>query len=172
MPEWIHTLTVDASRTLYAGGLTGVGIVVQARIGARGRGPILEEISEVHQDPSGACEALAILRGLDVARLRGFQRIKVRSDCNPLRTKLRKALRGQSRKSLSGVASQILGLAAQFAWVDFGYVPRRKNQIAHRLANAARLRALSELGLEACSHRPPEVGPWDHDDSLWDDEVL
>jgi hypothetical protein len=48
MPEWIHTLTVDASRDASTG-ITGVGIVIQQRVNSGGRGPILEEISEVHR---------------------------------------------------------------------------------------------------------------------------
>ena len=170
MPEWLHTITVDASRDSGTG-LTGVGIVIQARINKTGRGPILEEVFEVHEDPSAACEGLAILRGLEVAMLRGFSRIKMRSDSNPLRTKLRKALRSGSLTRLNDVQSKILALAREFAWVDFGYVPRRKNQIAHRLASVARLEALSVRGIEVRSRAPYEVSALDFLHFFEDDEA-
>jgi ribonuclease HI len=93
------------------------------------------------------CEALAILRALEVAGARGFRRIKIRSDHNPLRKSLRNALGGHGTTRPSGISAQILAAAAKFAWVAFGYVPRRKNQIAHRLANAARRAALLARGI-------------------------
>jgi hypothetical protein len=39
----------------------------------------------------------------------------------------------------SWLQQEILDLARQFQWVDFGYVPRRKNQIAHLLSRKGRL---------------------------------
>lgn len=78
MPEWIHTLTVDASRDARRR-VTGIGIVIQERTGAKGRGPILAQISEAHRGVTGGHdEAFAILRALEIARERSFTRIKVR----------------------------------------------------------------------------------------------
>jgi len=51
MPEWIQTLTVDASYSP-ATGITGVGIVIQERSGRSGRGPIVEQLSEGHRNIS------------------------------------------------------------------------------------------------------------------------
>ena len=137
MPEWIETLTVDASydeRTR----VTGIGVVVQRRSGGSGRGPILEQIAEGHADvASGDGELFAVLRALEIAVQRRFVRIKVRSDYN----RMRRLIRQQYRSGLAdvGLRGRVLEVAHCFDWVDFGYVPRRKNQLAHRLARQGRL---------------------------------
>jgi ribonuclease HI len=138
MPAWYHTLTVDASYHADAN-VTGIGIVIQERVNERGRGPILEEIAEAHLGVGPTdCEALAILRALQIARQRGFVRVKVRSDCNPLRRSIRERHRGGDSRGGGNVQEEILRLAEAFEYVDFGYVPRRRNQMAHRLARQGR----------------------------------
>lgn len=137
MPEWIHTLTVDAS---YDEGthVTGVGVVVQARVGAAGRGPILEQLAEAHTGVApGTGEIFALFRALEIARDRGFTRIKIRSDYNAMRRDLRERHRARDAGD-NDLQRRVLDLARQFVWVDFGYVPRRKNQIAHALARKGR----------------------------------
>ncbi|HYN25855.1 MAG TPA: ribonuclease H family protein [Pyrinomonadaceae bacterium] len=137
MPEWIHTLTIDASydrptRT------SGVGIVVQARTGGSGRGSIIDRIAEAHVGlPPGLGEMFAVLRALEIASDRGFTRIRIRSDYNSMRRMLRERFRSgtQGRDDLQ---QRILDLAQRFEWIDFGYVPRRKNQLAHLLARQGR----------------------------------
>jgi hypothetical protein len=89
-------------------------------------------------------EELAALRALHVARERGYSRLKVRMDTNPVRRLLRAAHRAGT--ALPGMRGEILGLAASFDFVDFGLVPRRKNQIAHGLARRA-------LGLDSQAKR-------------------
>ena len=137
MPEWIQTLTVDASyneRTR----VTGIGIVVQQRSSGKGRGPILDQLAEGHADVArGEGELFAILRALEIAVQRRFARIKVRSDYN----QMRRAIRRQYRCGLDdvGLQGRVLQLAHSLDWVDFGYVPRRKNQLAHCLARRGRL---------------------------------
>lgn len=83
MPEWIHTLTVDASYD-HLREVTGVGIVIQERSATarrRRRGPILQEIAEGHVGiPRGMGEKFAVLRALQIAKERGFTRVKVRWD--------------------------------------------------------------------------------------------
>ena len=136
MPEWIQTLTVDASHNAVTE-ITGIGIIVQQRVGPKGRGPIIEEVAEGYSNVArGAGELLAIYRALEIARQRGFVRIKVRSDHNAMRNKLRDNFR--SGRSDTGLRGGILLLACTFEWVDFGYVPRRRNHIAHGLARCAR----------------------------------
>ncbi len=136
MPEWIQTLTVDASYNATTG-VTGVAIIIQHRVGLKGRGPIIEEVAEGYSNVAlGAGELLAIFRALDIARQRGFIRIKVRSDYNAMRHKLRHDLR--SGRTDIGLRGCVLLLARTFEWVDFGYVPRRKNHLAHGLARRAR----------------------------------
>ena len=136
MPEWIQTLTVDASYNAGTG-VTGIGVVIQQRSGRTGRGPILEQITEGHANVAqGAGEICAVYRALEIARQRGFARIKLRSDYNALR----RSLREQHRSGRNDVAirSLVLQLAQTFEWIDFGYVPRRKNQAAHALARQGR----------------------------------
>ncbi|MBK8257555.1 MAG: reverse transcriptase-like protein [Polyangiaceae bacterium] len=135
MPEWVHTLIADASH-FHPLGLTGIGIVVQQR-GNRGRGPIIDRISELHRDvPAKDVEAFAIRRAMEIALERGYTRVNVRSDHNPLRTRLRKRHKSQAG-STDPIHIQILELAKRFTWCDFGYMARRKNQLARRLARAA-----------------------------------
>lgn len=136
MPEWVHTLTVDASHVERLG-VTGIGIVVQERGSGRRRGPVVDQISELHPGVSASvCEAFAILRALEIALDRGYSRVKVRSDYNGLRRQLRERHRS-GMPATSFICIEILALAKRFTWVDFGYVARRKNQLAHRLARAA-----------------------------------
>jgi len=135
MPEWIQTLTVDASYSL-ATGITEVGIVIQERSGRSGRGPIVEQLSESHRDISaGDGELYAVFRALEVAKHRGFTRIKVRSDYNHMRRSLRERYRDGSVARDLEVC--VLQLARSFDWIDFGYVQRTKNQTAHALARKA-----------------------------------
>ena len=138
MREWRHTLTVDASYDR-SRGVTGIGIVVQERVGIAGRGPIVEEIAEAHRGIGpGAGEKFAVLRALEIAKERGFTRLKVRSDSNPMRRQLREDHRAGLEREGDDLHLEVLRLAGAFAWIDFGYVPRRKNQIAHRLARIGR----------------------------------
>lgn len=151
MPEWIHTLTVDASYDEETR-VTGVGVVVQARVGTAGRGPILEQLAEAHTGVAqGTGETFAVLRALEIARDRGFTRIKIRSDYNAMRRHLRERHRTRDTGD-NDVQRRVLELARQFVWIDFGYVPRRKNQIAHALARKGRLMA-------GCAEdtRPPDA---------------
>jgi ribonuclease HI len=137
MPEWVQTLTVDASYDDPTG-VIGVGIVIQSRIAKAGRGPIIARIAESHIGLSPRMgEMFAVLRALEVARDRGFERVRIRSDYNSMRRDLRKRFRlGIAGKSK--LQQDILDLVGQFQWVDFAYIPRRKNQIAHLLSRKGR----------------------------------
>jgi hypothetical protein len=71
MPEWIHTLTVDASYDA-ATCVIVVGIVIQSRAGGSGRGPITDQIAEAHIGLShGQGEMFAVLRALETANRKG-----------------------------------------------------------------------------------------------------
>jgi ribonuclease HI len=82
-------------------------------------------------------EGLAILRALEVAAARAFRIVKVRSDHNQLRRSLREHHRSQDGQERDGLQRVILRLARSFDDVSFSYVPRRKNQQAHKLARRA-----------------------------------
>lgn len=53
---------------------------------------------------------------------------------------MRRMLRERHRSgtSYAGLKGRVLDLARSFEWIDFGYVPRRKNQRAHCLARDGR----------------------------------
>ena len=75
--------------------------------------------------------------GLHIAKKRGYRLVKVRSDYNSMRTKLKRDHArnvGHCRTNMDGT---ILRLAKEFDEVKFAYQARRKNQIAHRLARIA-----------------------------------
>ena len=132
-----HTITVDASYDRTAG-VVGIGIIVQGTDKPKKRGQILSRHCEAYQGVSSNCmEKLAVLRALEIASELKCQYVKVRSDYNSMRTKLKKDHKqgvGHKREDLHGT---ILRLARQFEEVKFAYVPRRKNQIAHSLARKA-----------------------------------
>lgn len=87
---------------------------------------------------AGPKRMFAVLRALQTARERGFTRIRIRSDYNSMRRDLRNRYRSGA-DGKNELQKKILALARQFEWIDFGYVPRRKNQIAHNLARKGRL---------------------------------
>lgn len=130
-------MTVDASFD-HTTGTTGVGILVQATARRRRRGKLLDRITETHHGiPSGSGEAFAILRALQIAACRGFSHVRVRSDYNLLRRRLR-AQHRRGVPSAHELDRQILLVSEQFVSVDFRYVPRHKNGLAHGLARRAR----------------------------------
>jgi ribonuclease HI len=133
----VLTATVDASYQL-DGRVTGIGIVLQVTDWSGRRGPIIAEIAERHADVApGSIELFAVSRALEIARERGFRRVKVRSDCNALRRRLKRDQSAGSRSDASSRHGRTLALARWFDAVTRAYVPRRKNRIAHRLARAA-----------------------------------
>jgi ribonuclease HI len=142
MPDWVHTLTVDASYDR-GRGVVGIGIVIQERRSKSGRGRVIEQVAEAHRgiDPASA-EEFGVVRALEIAIARGFTRIKVRSDYNALRRQIREQYRrrfeGADPTSDSGLRPAVLRLANVLEWVDFSYVRKRKNGGAHRLARVGR----------------------------------
>jgi hypothetical protein len=118
MPEWIHTFTVDASYD-DASQVTGIGVVIQERVGSSGRGPILARLSEGHVGVApGKGEMFAVLRALEIAMDRGFTRIKIRSDYNAMRRDLRNRHRARDSAE-DDLQHKVLHLASRFVWIDF-----------------------------------------------------
>src|SRR6266536_1489328 len=95
-----------------------------------------------------------VRRALEIARDRGFTRIRIRSDYNSMRRKLRACFRSGAAGN-NDLEQKILSLARRFEWIDFGYVPRRKNQIAHLLARRGRFLAPGPSAQEAPVPVPP-----------------
>lgn len=132
-----HTITVDASHDR-AKDVVGIGIVIQVTDKSRKRGAIIGRHSEAYQGlHSGCMEKFAVLRALEIASELDCRFVKVRSDCNSMRTRLKKDHKESTGQGGDDLHGAILRLAAQFDEVKFAYVPRRKNQIAHFLARKA-----------------------------------
>lgn len=140
IPNLRHTFTVDASHNVKKDCI-GIGLVLQVTDKPGRRGEILEMIDETHpaKELVKDMEKFAVLRAIEIAIERGYQRVKIRSDYNHMRTQLKKLYRsgeGLERDDLSG---QVLRLAKGLVEVKFAYCPRRKNQMAHRLARKGAL---------------------------------
>jgi len=118
--------------------VTGIGIVLQSTNRARRAGPILDEISEAYEGvPPGVRELFAVFRALEIACERGYQRVKVRSDYNYMRTRLKHAHAAGDLVDPHTLEGRTLALAQIFEVVAFAWQPRRKNAIAHQLARKA-----------------------------------
>jgi ribonuclease HI len=131
-----YTLTVDASLNQTQQKI-GIGIVIQETVLAGRRGPIAEQIAEsfpVGTVTTGEIELLAILRAVEIAVSRGYQWVKVRSDCNQLRKKVASGVKNKNQGKAGTVQGRILELARSIQNLQIAYCPRRKNQMAHRLA--------------------------------------
>jgi ribonuclease HI len=133
-----HTFRVDASYDARLG-VTGIGLVLHRRSDCGRRdGELIAAVCEAYLDvPAGLGEKFAILRALEIAKEMTLPDVKIRSDCNRMRTELHRdhrARTGQDRDDLHGL---ILRLALAFQRVHFAWVPRHKNQQAHRLARQA-----------------------------------
>lgn len=140
MPAWVQTLTVDASYD-HSRGVTGIGIVVQERTARTGRGRVVEQIAEAHRGiQPGSGEKFAVCRALEIAIERGYTRVKIRCDYNWMRRRLRAQRAGRHSCEGDDLGRKVLELSTSLLWVDFSYVPRRKNQRAHQLAREGRCR--------------------------------
>jgi ribonuclease HI len=138
MPYLRHTITVDFSGD-HDRQIVGVGIVIQESRQRGRRGPIVEELSESVQGINlGEGEKYAVLRALELAAERGIKDLKIRSDYNAMRRKLRENYDRGEHWSQEGLDERIFELAKKFDRVHFGWVPKRKNQRAHQLARRAR----------------------------------
>jgi ribonuclease HI len=134
-----HTFTVDASHNL-SEGRVGIGIVLQASQKTGRRGGIIQSIEETYLTSEvypKDMEKFAIYRALRISAERGYRRVKVRSDHNHVRTQLKKDHKTGLIFERDELHRKILRLALEFEFVEFGYCPRRKNQIAHHLARKA-----------------------------------
>ncbi len=131
------TAIVDASRRADRA-VTGIGIVLHATDRPGRAGPVVALIAEVHVDvPASEIELFAVFRALELARARGAWRVKVRSDDNHMRRKLKRDHAAGHLADPDSLHGRTLALARTFDQVVFAYQPRRKNGQAHRLARAA-----------------------------------
>lgn len=133
-----HTFTIDASYNAEEE-CVGIGIVLQVTDKPWRRGEILEMIEETHRGKGLAkeMEKFSVFRALQIATERGYRRVKIRSDYNYMRTRLKKDCRSGDGLERDDLTGQVLRLAKRLVEVRFAYCPRRKNQMAHRLARRA-----------------------------------
>lgn len=144
-----HIISVDASYD-ETRRITGIGIVIrEVQNPKKRRGKVIDEISEAYLGiPGGSGEKFAILRALEIASERGYRIVKVRSDYNAMRKRLKKDYKGNTDRERDGLHATILRLAKTFAEVKFAYQARRKNQNAHRLARRAITEMVPQLGTD------------------------
>ena len=134
-----HTLILGTSFD-YSTNVTGIGIVVhEAENPSKVKnGVVVEKISEAYCGiGSGAGELVAIYRALQASVERSFTDVKLRSSFNQLRTSLKESYRSGEDFAREDPYGAVLRLSLEMDTVHFGYVPRRKNQMARRLAQKA-----------------------------------
>ncbi|MCU0287483.1 MAG: ribonuclease H-like domain-containing protein [Acidobacteria bacterium] len=161
-----HTFNVDASFD-FKRRVAGIGIVIHETDQPRKKGPIIAEISELHNNiPPGEIEKFAVFRALEIASERNYQILHIRSDYNHMRRKLKEdheAGIGHEQDDLHG---QVLRYAQKFTEVKFLYCLRRKNVMAHRLARKAVKESLppgNDIKIDF------EFSEWDNEwDEYWD----
>jgi ribonuclease HI len=129
------TAIVDASHRF---GVTGIGIVLHATDRPGRAGPVIAQVSERRTEVLvGEMELFAVFRALELARDRGYRQVKVRSDANYMRRRLKRDHSDGCIPDPESLHGKTLALARTFDHVVFAYQPRRKNGAAHRLARLA-----------------------------------
>ena len=136
--EHKHTFIVDASYD-HDSKVTGIGMAIHQADKPKRNGILIDQLSEAYEGiPPRLIEMFAVYRALEIGKEREYKIIRVRSDYNQMRTKLKTSYEertGFQRKDLHG---EIMRITRNFELVQFGYTPRRKNQMAHALARRAR----------------------------------
>lgn len=131
-----QTFIVDASHNRETGAV-GVGIAIHEtdKIEKGRNGILIDQLSEAYLGiHSGHGEMLAIFRALEIGRERGYKIIRLRSDYNALRKALMKSYEEQTDFDRIGLYGEVMRITRNFDSVQFGYKPRRKNQMAHGLS--------------------------------------
>jgi hypothetical protein len=143
------TAIVDAS---YRNALTGIGIALHATDRPGRNGPLIARLAESYAGvPPSVIELFAVFRALEIAAERGYRDVKVRSDYNRMRTRLKEDHAAGRIPEPLGLHGRTLLLARSFDRVVFAYQARRKNQMAHGLSR--------RLGLVPMQ-RPDLFGEW------------
>lgn len=131
-----HMIMVDASYN-HTTNIAGISLVVRAIDPTKHMSPIITQRAEAHASVHPAeVELFAILRALELANQNGWRHVKIKSDCRE-RKRLKELHRDRAGQSTDGLSGAILRLAHTFDSVKFGYVSRRKNPTARRLARLA-----------------------------------
>jgi len=88
-------------------------------------------------------EALAVRKGLWLARQFGIERLQFQSDCLELVQAI--SSRSHTHSTLAVIVDDILHLAQSFVLCDFVHIRRTANVVAHGLAKRATVVGLSEF---------------------------
>jgi hypothetical protein len=132
-----QTLIVDASYDR-ASGRTGIGIAVHETDRPGRNGPLVDQIGECYTGiPPGHIEMFAVCRALEIGLDRGFKILKIRSDYYQMRKALKNSYEAGEGVHTTGLKGRVLRLTQRYESVQFGFKPRRKNQMAHGLARMA-----------------------------------
>ncbi len=132
-----HTFIVDASYD-FDSKITGIGMAIHQADKPKRNGIHIDQLGEAYKGiPHRVIEMLAIYRALEIGIERKYRIVRIRSDYNQMRKKLKASYeegKGFRREDLHG---EIMRITRSFELVQFGYKPRRKNQMAHTLARQA-----------------------------------
>ena len=131
-----YTFIVDASHNRETSAV-GIGIAIHETDKLlKGRnGFLIDQLSEAYQGiHSGHGEMLALFRSLEIARNRGYKIIRLRSDYKAMRKALKQSYDEQTDLDRVGLYGEVMRITKYFDSVQFGYKPRRKNQMAHGLS--------------------------------------
>jgi ribonuclease HI len=156
-----QALIVDASFN-FETNVTGLGIAIHEtdRIAKGRNGILINELSEAYlgiQDGHG--EMLALFRALEISLSRGYKVVRLRSDYNAMRKSLKKSYEDNVGFDRIGLYGELMKLTQHFESVQFGYKPRRKNQMAHGLSRigSKEMEPVSDLRLiDICSQSSPK----------------
>lgn len=159
-----QTFIVDASYNPESK-VTGLGIAVHETDLVNGgrNGVLIAQLSEAYVGiPDGHGEMLALYRALAISQARGYKIVRLRSDFNPMRKALKKSYDAQTDFDRVGLYGEVLRLARELETVQFGYKPRRKNQMAHQLSRVgskAMVPVKDDHLIQLCSASSPRLTP-------------
>jgi len=131
-----QTLIVDASFN-HDSNTTGIGIAIHEtdKVKKSRNGILIDQISEAYVGIyAGHGEMLALYRALEISKQRGYSWVRLRSDYNTLRKNLKSSYEANTDFDRIGLYGETMRITKFFDKVQFGYKPRRKNQMAHNLA--------------------------------------
>jgi len=133
-----HTFIVDASYD-YDSKIIGIGMAIHQADKPKRNGILIDQLSEAYKGiPPCIIEMFAVYRALEIGKEREYRIIRVRSDYNQMRTKLKNSYKERMGFNRNDLHGEIMRITRYFELVQFAYKPRRRNQMAHVLARRAR----------------------------------
>jgi ribonuclease HI len=131
-----YTITTDASYKSERA-VVGIGIVIQATDRPGRRGLVIERLSEAYAGIAPAVmEEFAVPRALEISSERGYRKIRVRSDYNWMRRKLRSDAGRPLDWIQGGLHRNVLELAATFDEIKFARMGSHLSNVVFGLGAA------------------------------------